>query len=255
MVPARSKRVMSARTPKRPPLSYANVVSTLALFLALSGGTALALTGSNTVTSDDIVNGQVKTGDLAGSSVATGKVADNSLLPRDIKPNSLGGGRIDESRLGQVPSAALGGKGRSGLGPAFCVPGETGYKDCASVDLSLPAPARVAVIGGLVGWSGFNREADTSVAGTCRIGTSLRIFDPLDPSALYYPYIPGSERDFDIHQGEEAEPLTVTGITQVLPAGNYGFYLECDDTTPATPGADALLVTYGKVTAIALSPG
>ena len=30
-------------------LTYANVISTIALFLALTGGTAVALSGSNTV--------------------------------------------------------------------------------------------------------------------------------------------------------------------------------------------------------------
>jgi hypothetical protein len=47
-------------------LTYANVIATLALFLALGGGTAVALTGSNTVFSDDIVDHQVKSPDLAG---------------------------------------------------------------------------------------------------------------------------------------------------------------------------------------------
>jgi hypothetical protein len=46
-------------------LSFANVVSVIALFIAISGGTAVALTGSNTVFSDDIVDGQVKSPDLA----------------------------------------------------------------------------------------------------------------------------------------------------------------------------------------------
>ena len=46
-------------------LTYANVTVTILLFLVLGGGGAYALTGSNTVFSDDIVNGQVKTQDLA----------------------------------------------------------------------------------------------------------------------------------------------------------------------------------------------
>jgi hypothetical protein len=46
-------------------LTYANVMATIAVFLVLSGGTAVALSGSNTVFSDDIVNGQVKPQDLA----------------------------------------------------------------------------------------------------------------------------------------------------------------------------------------------
>jgi hypothetical protein len=39
-------------------LTYANVMATIAVFLVLSGGTAVALNGSNTVFSDDIVNGR-----------------------------------------------------------------------------------------------------------------------------------------------------------------------------------------------------
>ena len=46
-------------------LTYANVISTIALFLVLTGGTAVALNGANTVFSDDIVNGEVKSPDLA----------------------------------------------------------------------------------------------------------------------------------------------------------------------------------------------
>ena len=41
-------------------LTYANVMATIAVFLVLSGGTAVALSGSNTVFSDDIVNNEVK---------------------------------------------------------------------------------------------------------------------------------------------------------------------------------------------------
>jgi hypothetical protein len=55
-------------------LTYANVISTLALFLVLAGGSAVALNGSNTVFSDDIVNGQVKTQDLASGAVTPGKI-------------------------------------------------------------------------------------------------------------------------------------------------------------------------------------
>jgi hypothetical protein len=44
-------------------LTYANVIATVALFLVLGGGTAVALNGTNTVFSDDIVNGQVKLAD------------------------------------------------------------------------------------------------------------------------------------------------------------------------------------------------
>jgi hypothetical protein len=76
-------------------LTYANVVASLSLFLVLSGGTAVALTGSNTVFSDDIVDGQVKAADLGPASVAGSEVQDNSLTGADVK----------ESTLGRVPQA------------------------------------------------------------------------------------------------------------------------------------------------------
>ena len=65
----------------RPRLTYANVVSTLALFAALSGSAyaALTITGKN--------------------------VKDGSLTGRDIKRNSIGRRAVKESRLGPVPRA------------------------------------------------------------------------------------------------------------------------------------------------------
>jgi hypothetical protein len=50
-------------------LTYANVMTTVLLFLVLGGGSAYALTGSNTIFSNDIVNGQVKAPDLASQPV------------------------------------------------------------------------------------------------------------------------------------------------------------------------------------------
>ncbi len=66
----------------QPHLSYANVVSTLCLFILLGGvGYAAA-----TITSKNVKNG--------------------SLTWRDLKRNTLGGSRIKESRLGRVPRAS-----------------------------------------------------------------------------------------------------------------------------------------------------
>src|SRR5438093_7114334 len=55
-------------------LTYSNVMVTILAFIVLSGDTAVALTGSNTVFSDDIVNGEVKSPDLA-------KLAFTSVKP------------------------------------------------------------------------------------------------------------------------------------------------------------------------------
>ena len=95
-----------------------NVVGYVALFLVLTGGTAQALNGSNTVFSDDIVNRDVKTADLgfksvtanrlAPNSVRSGRVVDDSLTGADVSgltgedvaSDSLTGAQINESQVG-----------------------------------------------------------------------------------------------------------------------------------------------------------
>jgi hypothetical protein len=112
-----------------------NVVGYIALFVALTGGTAYALDGSNTVFTDDIVNGEVQTPDLANDAVRGAKIEDGQVTGADLAGNSVGtpkiidggvrnadlgadavdgskvvdgsitGGDIDESSLGTVPQA------------------------------------------------------------------------------------------------------------------------------------------------------
>jgi len=61
---------MAARISSR--LTYANVISTLALLLVLTGGSAYALAGHNSVLSDDIKNGEVKLPDAQTSAFGRG---------------------------------------------------------------------------------------------------------------------------------------------------------------------------------------
>jgi hypothetical protein len=67
-------------------LTYANVISTLALFLALGGGAyaAIDLVGRNDIKSKHIASGEVKRSDLGGDAVNSGKVDNKSLRLKDI---------------------------------------------------------------------------------------------------------------------------------------------------------------------------
>ncbi|HKP89802.1 MAG TPA: hypothetical protein VJT75_07465 [Thermoleophilaceae bacterium] len=89
-------------------LTFSNVVSVLALFVALGGTTYAAATigagdiRNDAVRSRHIDNGQVKQEDLGAGSVNSAKVANASLSGADVKANGIGGGRItDESLTGQ----------------------------------------------------------------------------------------------------------------------------------------------------------
>jgi hypothetical protein len=71
-------------------LSYANVVATIGLFIAL-GGSAYAI-GQNSVGSKQIKPSAVKTSDLADDAVTAPKVADGSLLAEDFASGELPAG-------------------------------------------------------------------------------------------------------------------------------------------------------------------
>jgi len=93
----------------------------LALFLALSGGSAYALAGHNTVFSDDIVNKQVKKGDLADESVTSRAFAPTAVAP-------------DAANLGGLPPTAYQGRVSSSCfnGRAISVIDSGGGVTCSS---------------------------------------------------------------------------------------------------------------------------
>jgi hypothetical protein len=77
--------------PKRPRLSYANVVSTLALFLALGGGVAYA---ANKIKSGDIAPGAVRTSDVHKRAIVSGKLALGAVRTNQIADSAVGSKQI-----------------------------------------------------------------------------------------------------------------------------------------------------------------
>ena len=87
-----------------------NIIGYVALFFALSTGSAVALSGSNTVFSDDITDNEVKTADVRNDTLTGGGLAAPDLKPSsvgasEVAANSLNGADINESGLGIVPNA------------------------------------------------------------------------------------------------------------------------------------------------------
>jgi hypothetical protein len=98
-------------------LSYANVMATIAVFVALGGSSYAAITLSkNSVKSKHIGKGQVKRSDIGKNAVTSAKVKNFSLLAQDF-------------RAGQLPSGPPGQQGSQGP------PGEPATKLFAAVAL------------------------------------------------------------------------------------------------------------------------
>jgi hypothetical protein len=151
-------------------LSYANVMATIAVFLALAGvaGAASALLPKNSVSSKTIKNGQVKVVDLHNGAVTAKKLATDAVTGAAVKDDSLTGADIDESSL-------------KGLSPYATIPsgatvtGSWNYYDipspAAQVELveAFPAPAPVALTDANVNFGnepgGITNDKDPACGG------------------------------------------------------------------------------------------
>ena len=103
-------------------LTYANVMSSIAVFLILGGATAFAATkiGANEIKANSIKTGKIvkeavtagklKKGavtetKIADGAVTTNKIADNAVTTSKIANDAVTGDKVKESSLAQVPSA------------------------------------------------------------------------------------------------------------------------------------------------------
>lgn len=92
----------------RKQLTFANITSFLALFVALSAG-AYAATSlpANSVGSKQLKTNAVTTSKLAAHAVTRNKLAANAVDGSKVAPGSLTGADINLATLGKVPSAAV----------------------------------------------------------------------------------------------------------------------------------------------------
>lgn len=93
-------------------LTYANVMSSIAVFLMLGGATAFAATKiganqlkANSVKTGKIVKEAVKAGKLAKNAVTTPKIANLAVTTEKIANDAVTGEKANESTFGTVPSA------------------------------------------------------------------------------------------------------------------------------------------------------
>jgi hypothetical protein len=107
------------------------VIALIALFVSL-GGTAAALSGSNTVFSDDIVDNQVFSADvrndtLSGGGLGAADLQPNSVGTSEAVNNSLTGADVNEGTL-SLPAGAFREVGAAGQ-PAFNSSGFCAWKN------------------------------------------------------------------------------------------------------------------------------
>ena len=174
--------------------SPAMVVALIALFVAL-GGTAAALTGANTVQSDDLGPGaQVKAADVADNAVNGADVANNSLRNTDLGVRVRSAKQVDD-----------------GSGAATCGQGAA-FDECIKVFFNVPRPQRLLLVGSgeWQGGSGINAgECGFAVGNVEDLG--LRKFSG----------------DGDTASGSN---IAMNSVTGVLAKGGYEIAIDCRET-------------------------
>jgi hypothetical protein len=88
----------------RPRLTYANVIASLALFVALGGSAVAAQLAKNSVGPNQLKKGAVTAAKLKKQAVTSGKIAPNAVTPGKIGPNAvlpgnLGAGIISTDKI------------------------------------------------------------------------------------------------------------------------------------------------------------
>jgi hypothetical protein len=89
-------------------LTYANVMSSIAVFLVLGGGAAFAATqlGKNSVGSKQLKKNAVTTAKIKNNAVTAAKIKAGAVTTDKLGDDAATGAKVLESSLGQVPSAA-----------------------------------------------------------------------------------------------------------------------------------------------------
>jgi hypothetical protein len=213
----------------RPRLTFANVVSVLALFVAL-GGTSYAAV--------QLSKGQVKKKHLAADAVVSKKVKDGSLLGKDFKPGELPAGA-------QGPAGPQGPAGLQGpQGPK----GDAGSPGTTVFESTIPSGKTIR---GSIGQQGV----------FTRLVGSFAVPAPAPLSDETVNFAPGAGSDADaactgsatnptaprgkvcIYRGFASNIVSMGGYSDT---SRYGFTI---DLVPVTSGASTGLVATWAYTA------
>ena len=155
------------------------VVAVVALFVALGGSSYAALT----------INGK----NIKNKSIAGKKLKNRTITQKKVKKNTLGGTVINESKLGQVPSAADADNAANAALAAAVADGSIGagalktvrvraaqitIPDCGNNATTVFCPADERAIGGGVRFIPFNAPA---TPGDLTIASSRPVSNGGDP--------------------------------------------------------------------------
>lgn len=203
-------------------LTYANVVATLALFLALGGGAVWAANqiGKNAIKSKNIATNAVKTRNIAKNAVKSSKIAANGVKNKDIAKNAvtrsklkagtLAGLQVADAQATNVPGFTT---EATGAGTSVPLAGTAAFTPAAGKSYELLAELR-----------GNPSDANGAEGGGCNAG--VQIYVNGEPTAFVgISAFSGAEPPFAVNavgNASTAVGLLTAGQAQTITAGSFG---------------------------------
>ena len=240
-------------------LTFANVCSLLALMIALGTGTAYA---ANTVFSEDIVNGEVKTpdihagavttGKIAGNAVTGGKVEDGTLVAADLANDSVGSAEIVASAVG-ASEIATDAVGATEVADSTIDGGEVVDNSLTASDLDSSSVGASEIATGAVGGAEIANESVTAsdIKGVNSFGTiSVTAGSVANGRCVDLTLtVPGAEPEQAVVLSLRAPAVAGMAFLGVrVPAAGQVLAKVCNFTGGASPEVDHLpirLLTFG----------
>jgi hypothetical protein len=175
-------------------------VALVALFLSLGGVSYGVATGfidsreikNNTIKSGDVRNSTLRTQDLRNNELRGFDIRNSTIRSADVALNTLTGADVDESKLGQVPSAAQADNAAAAGTVAGLTPARIAYSAPAGTGF-----ARILDLGGLVLEADCSAGSVTSIrASTSQVNSAIAGIGT-DPTLDDGNFDPGETRPVD----------------------------------------------------------
>jgi hypothetical protein len=173
--------------------TFAHVLGyTVVITLGIAGA-AQALPGTNTVASDDIINGQVTRPDIALNAINSQRVGDNSLLAIDLAPNSVKASEVADDAVasGEVLDNSLSGLdvADGSLAGADVAPNSLTGAEINEATLSLPDPSVRMRTGAT---TSINRGSFGTATANCLLGEKATGGGVYPNSNVFFPHVVAS---------------------------------------------------------------
>ena len=149
-------------------LTYANLVSTTALVVALGAGTAYA---ANTVFSSDIVDGDVQHADLNATAVEGDRIVDGSIGHADLGPLAIAGDQIVDGTVGHADLGAQAVAGDRVADGSLTLLDLSGVDVSTTVSVPKLRPGKCRTV--TIGVTGARPGQLTAVSATDKLKTGL----------------------------------------------------------------------------------